>query len=382
MSSIVPRDDQLVKLLYQDMLHRGYQWSMGRHQHPKPEPFAPGCHSGSFYITTWGNAMRWIRLGRLMYWVADAEPHGEVFATHGKIQVHEVTLSNPRPLQDVIRAMTPEQHFELFEKSSAVISYLTPASRDLELAAVRTRGNAIQYTTQTREFQIAAVVNTPFAFDNIRRPEPDLAEIASILSPHSITTIPREFHTPEIMHRGAVHDVANIKCMPGAPAEYWRAHVSRGGRLRTVMLLGYYRETSPWRFLHSDIMRIVEGWPGAVAYLDSRHLTASVLAAATRAERSGAPMELMTSAEYHGWVTALLRTCPERVLSPEVEAERAEQNDLREERLERRYATRRAERKRRDGISGAFVTSTPEARRQMGQALAGMVYTVKEADQP
>jgi hypothetical protein len=321
MSSIVPRDDQLVKLLYQDMLHRDYQWSMGRHQHPKPEPFARGCHSGSFYITTWGDAMRWLRIDRLMYWVADAEPHGDTYASANKIHVHEVTLSNPRKLRDVFRAMSPEQHLQLVQKGADVISYIDTRTHELELAAVRAHGGAIQYTSQTREFQIAAVVCGPVNFTRIREPEPDLVEILSQLHPSGISRLPREFHTPATMHRALIVSPLNIQFMPGAPAEYWREYVSRGRPLRTVMLSDIAPEFSPWRFVDSDILRIVKGWPGAIEHLDSRHLTAEVLAEATRAERQGAPMELMSVDEYLVWRQNLCRTCPISTLPRDVKEE-------------------------------------------------------------
>ena len=135
--AIIPADDQLVKLLYKDMLHRGYQWVEGCNTHPEPQPFAKGCHTGVFYITEWRTAMQWLRLeSRSMYWVADAVPHGETCASQSKIQVHSVTISNLRPLREVFAAMTREQQDALMQQSHEVIRYIHEPHPDQQIAYV------------------------------------------------------------------------------------------------------------------------------------------------------------------------------------------------------------------------------------------------------
>lgn len=137
-----------------------------------PIPMTPGhCEPGGIYFTDEENWTKWIDYSnKVMYWLWDCKPVGEVITFDNKYKAQSVILTNPRCIWE-----DPELQLAAVQQYSSNLYYIKNPSEAIQLAAIRQNGSAIKFIKNPSEaIQLAAVQKFGQAIRFIKYPSEDV----------------------------------------------------------------------------------------------------------------------------------------------------------------------------------------------------------------
>jgi hypothetical protein len=172
-----------VKILREDMIHRGFQYTMGINVDRKSFNPIGMCKFGGLYFCTRANDPLFAGHGRLIVDVV-LPPNEPVYEEIDKLKARCIVLSNPRPWEEV---------FSEFEKQVAVcvnpscIAFLLHPSLTVQNIAVEEDAHVIQFIRHAGEnVKRRAIQKDPLSIEHMRHPSLALQYLAVSLNRQAI----------------------------------------------------------------------------------------------------------------------------------------------------------------------------------------------------
>jgi hypothetical protein len=155
-----------IKLTTKDNTHNNFIYKEGLNADPIPLNNKE-CEAGGLNFTDMDNWIKWIKYNnRLMYWLWDCEPVGEIVSFDDKYKAQSIILSNPRCIWK-----DKTLQLEVVKQNSYAIQYIKNPSEDIQLEAVKQNGHVIQFISNpSEEVQLAAVKKNGQAIKWIKNP--------------------------------------------------------------------------------------------------------------------------------------------------------------------------------------------------------------------
>jgi hypothetical protein len=125
------------------------------------------CKPGGIYFTDTENWARWVKYGnKIMYWIWDCKPVGEIITFEGKYKAQSVILTNPRCIWK-----DPEIQLAAIQYYGLGIRFIENPSEAVQLAAVKQDVCSIKYIENpTEPVQLAAVKQDCYCIMFIKNP--------------------------------------------------------------------------------------------------------------------------------------------------------------------------------------------------------------------
>lgn len=175
--------DPYVKIIREDMIHRGFKYRLGINIDHRPFNPIGHCKFGGLYFCRRSHAPLFAAHGRLIVDVV-LPPNENVHDEIDKQKAKCIVISNPRRWED---------EFSEWEKQMAVINnpasivFLSNPSLSVQKLAVTEDAHAIQFISRpSEEIQKVAIERDATSIEHIKRPSLSLQVFAITLNPQSI----------------------------------------------------------------------------------------------------------------------------------------------------------------------------------------------------
>ena len=144
------------KLTTEEKNHNDYEYKLGLNE-----------NKDGLYFTDEHNWTRWIEYDdKIMYWIWDCNPIGEILDFNGKYKAPGIVLSNPRCIFN-----TPDLVKTLINKCGWALKYIKNPSEEIQLEYVEKFGWGIKYISNPSEkVQKKAIKSSSWAIQNIINP--------------------------------------------------------------------------------------------------------------------------------------------------------------------------------------------------------------------